>query len=57
MPRRSPRLPRPGVVLLGGATIASLAAWTDNEYVQGGVGDDPGIGIRARSRCSKNTTG
>jgi hypothetical protein len=33
-----------GVVLLGGATITSLAAWTDNEYVQGGVGDDPGIG-------------
>ena len=32
-----------GVVLLGGATITSLAAWTDIEFVQGGVGDDPGI--------------
>lgn len=32
-----------GVVLLGGATITSLAAWTDIEFVQGGVGDEPGI--------------
>lgn len=33
-----------GVVLLGGATITSLAAWTDNEYVVGGFDDQPGIG-------------
>lgn len=33
-----------GVVLLGGATVTSLAAWTDTEYVVGGVGDEPGIG-------------
>ena len=32
-----------GVILLGGATVTSLAFWTDVEFVQGGVGDDPGI--------------
>ena len=32
-----------GVVLIGGATVTSLAFWTDIEFVQGGVGDDPGI--------------
>lgn len=45
-----------GVVLLGGATITSLAAWTDNEYVQGGVGDDPGIGT-STFEVQQNTTG
>jgi hypothetical protein len=33
-----------GAVLLGGIGITSLAAWTDQEYVQGGVGGVPGIG-------------
>jgi hypothetical protein len=33
-----------GVVLLGGATITSLAAWTDTEYVVGGFDGEPGIG-------------
>lgn len=33
-----------GVVLLGGAAVTSLAAWTDTEYVNGGVGTVPGIG-------------
>jgi hypothetical protein len=33
-----------GVVLLGGATITSLAAWTDSEYVVGGFDGNPGIG-------------
>jgi hypothetical protein len=45
-----------GVVLLGGATVTSLAAWTDNEYVQGGVGDEPGIGT-STFEVQQNTTG
>jgi len=33
-----------GAVLLGGIGITSLAAWTDQEYVQGGVGGTGGVG-------------
>jgi predicted ribosomally synthesized peptide with SipW-like signal peptide len=33
-----------GAVLLGGIGVTSLAAWTDQEYVQGGVGGVGGVG-------------
>jgi predicted ribosomally synthesized peptide with SipW-like signal peptide len=33
-----------GAVLLGGIGVTSLAAWTDQEYVQGGVGGTGGVG-------------
>ena len=32
-----------GVVLLSGATVTSLAAWTDTEWVNGGVGTLPSV--------------
>jgi hypothetical protein len=32
-----------GLVLLSGATVTSLAAWTDTEWVTGGVGTTPGV--------------
>jgi predicted ribosomally synthesized peptide with SipW-like signal peptide len=32
-----------GLVLLSGATVTSLAAWTDTEWVNGGVGTTPGV--------------
>jgi predicted ribosomally synthesized peptide with SipW-like signal peptide len=33
-----------GLVLLSGATVTSLAAWTDTEWVNGGVETLPGLG-------------
>ena len=33
-----------GLVLLSGATVTSLAAWTDTEWVNGGVATLPGLG-------------
>jgi predicted ribosomally synthesized peptide with SipW-like signal peptide len=32
-----------GLVLLSGATVTSLAAWTDTEWVNGGVGTTPTV--------------
>src|ERR1700761_1226475 len=32
-----------GLVLLSGATVTSLAAWTDTEWVNGGVATLPGV--------------
>jgi predicted ribosomally synthesized peptide with SipW-like signal peptide len=32
-----------GIVLVAGITVPSLAAWTDSEWVTGGVGNIPGI--------------
>jgi predicted ribosomally synthesized peptide with SipW-like signal peptide len=32
-----------GIVLLSGATVTSLAAWTDTEWVNGGVGTVPNV--------------
>lgn len=33
-----------GIVLIGGATVTSLAAWNDQEFVFGGAGaEDPGV--------------
>lgn len=32
-----------GIVLVAGITVPSLAAWTDIEWVTGGVGNDPGV--------------
>lgn len=32
-----------GLVLLSGATVTSLAAWTDTEWVNGGVGTAPSV--------------
>ncbi len=33
-----------GVVLVAGITVPSLAAWTDIEWITGGVGNVPGVG-------------
>lgn len=33
-----------GLVLVAGATVSSLAAWTDTEWIFGGAGGKPGIG-------------
>ncbi|TXK17306.1 hypothetical protein [Homoserinibacter sp. GY 40078] len=32
------------VVLVAGITVPSLAAWTDTEWITGGVGNDAGVG-------------
>lgn len=44
-----------GIILVSGAGVASLAAWTDTEWVQGGVGTDPGISTSV-FRIQQNTT-
>ncbi len=44
-----------GVVLLSGATVTSLAAWTDTEWVNGGVSTLPGVAA-SRFDVEQNVT-
>jgi hypothetical protein len=46
-----------GIVLVSGAAITSLAAWTDTEWVQGGVGTIPGISTSTFQMQQNTTTG
>lgn len=44
-----------GVILLSGAAVTSMAAWSDTEWVQGGVGTLPGIST-STFHVQQNTT-
>ncbi len=44
-----------GLVLVAGATVASLAAWTDTEWIFGGAGANPGIGT-SKFNVEQNVT-
>lgn len=49
-----------GMILVSGAGVASLAAWTDTEWVRGGVGTDPGIStsvFQVQQNVTTETTG
>lgn len=49
-----------GMILVSGAGVASLAAWTDTEWVRGGVGTDPGIStsiFQVQQNVTTGTTG
>src|SRR5580693_8056981 len=45
-----------GLVLLSGATVTSLAAWTDTEWVNGGVGTVPSV-ASSQFDVQQNVTG
>lgn len=45
--RKAVALAAAGVVLVAGATVSSLAAWTDTEWVWGGGNGAPGVGTSA----------
>lgn len=44
-----------GLVLVAGATVTSLAAWTDTEWIFGGAGSNPGIGT-SKFNVQQNVT-
>ena len=46
-----------GLVVASGIAVASLAAWTDTEWVQGGVGTVPGISTSTFAMQQNTTTG
>ena len=53
--RKIAALSAAGLILVAGAGATSLAAWTDTEWVQGGVGTVPGISTSV-FQIQQNTT-
>lgn len=45
-----------GLVLVAGATVTSLAAWTDTEWIFGGAGADPGLIGTSSFNVQQNVT-